>query len=75
MYLERLEIVVPATIVLYIFANYVRHLLEGRHPFPPGPRRLPFVGSLLEMPKESAWLKAAKWRKEYGEYSGQLARG
>ncbi|KAF8660482.1 hypothetical protein AX16_001608 [Volvariella volvacea WC 439] len=34
---------------------------------PPGPRGLPFVGNVLDFPKEKPWLKFAEWAKQYGD--------
>ena len=35
-------------------------------PYPPGPRPLPIIGNLLDIPKESSWLAYAKFAKKYG---------
>ena len=35
-------------------------------PYPPGPRPLPIIGNLLDIPKESSWLAYAKFAKTYG---------
>ncbi len=34
--------------------------------FPPGPRGLPLIGNLLDMPSEKEWLTFAKWGRKYG---------
>lgn len=34
--------------------------------YPPGPRPLPIIGNLLDIPKESSWLAYAKFAKRYG---------
>ncbi|KAJ7263551.1 cytochrome P450 [Mycena rebaudengoi] len=34
-------------------------------PLPPGPRKLPLVGNLLEIPADLAWEKYMEWSKEY----------
>ncbi|KAG7451809.1 cytochrome P450 [Guyanagaster necrorhizus] len=36
-------------------------------PFPPGPRGLPLIGNLLDMPSEKEWLSFAKWGEKYGD--------
>ncbi|KAF8877180.1 cytochrome P450 [Infundibulicybe gibba] len=34
-------------------------------PLPPGPRKLPLIGSLLSLPKKFEWVSYARWGKEY----------
>jgi hypothetical protein len=38
-------------------------------PLPPGPKRLPLLGNLLDMPTQQEWLTFAEWGKKYGAYS------
>ena len=35
-------------------------------PLPPGPKGLPLVGNILDMPSEKDWLTFAKWGETYG---------
>ncbi len=35
-------------------------------PFPPGPKGLPVIGNLFDMPTEREWLTFAKWGEKYG---------
>ncbi|KAJ7075379.1 putative monooxygenase [Mycena belliarum] len=41
-------------------------LLTRRDRFPPGPRRLPLIGSALHVPRTYPWLKFSEWAKTYG---------
>ncbi|TFY76167.1 hypothetical protein EWM64_g7846 [Hericium alpestre] len=46
----------------------VKHILSRRTagPYPPGPKGLPVIGNVLDMPKSQGWLTFAKWADEYG---------
>ena len=38
-------------------------------PTPPGPKKLPILGNLLDIPTTFEWITYARWTKEYGLYS------
>ncbi|KAK0479598.1 cytochrome P450 [Armillaria novae-zelandiae] len=42
-------------------------LILATAPSPPGPRGLPLIGNLLDMPSEKEWLTFAKWGEKYGD--------
>jgi hypothetical protein len=39
---------------------------RGGVPYPPGPRPLPIIGNLLDIPKEFSWLEYARLSEKYG---------
>jgi len=38
-----------------------------RLPYPPGPRPLPLIGNLFDVPKEFSWLTYTRLSKKYGK--------
>jgi hypothetical protein len=47
---------------------------SNSYPLPPGPKKLPLVGNLLDIPSTYAWKKWAEWGKTYGEQPVTLVR-
>ena len=44
-----------------------RLFLSKKHaPLPPGPKRLPLLGNLFDMPSEQEWLTFARWGEKWG---------
>ncbi|KAF9558962.1 cytochrome P450 [Agrocybe pediades] len=52
-------------LLLYIIASSWRSYRRLRA-MPPGPRGLPILGNVLQMPSSQQWLKFSEWNKEYG---------
>jgi hypothetical protein len=55
-----------AALAVYI----VRSLFHPRQPapLPPGPKGLPLLGNVLDMPTEKEWLTFAEWGEAWGIY-------
>ena len=53
---------------LGVFVVYWRNAQRQRQHLPPGPKKLPFIGNLLSMPRKLEWETFAKWGKEYSLY-------
>jgi hypothetical protein len=50
-------------VALYILARRKKY---GEYPLPPGPKGLPIIGNLLDMPTSDEWMTFQKWSKESG---------
>ena len=56
---------VLAAVGLYCVARLVSSK-KSSLPLPPGPKGLPLLGNLLDMPSEREWHTFAKWGQQYG---------
>lgn len=62
--------VVIAIVVLTVWLWRRRIFVQRRSkgfPLPPGPRRKPLIGNLLDIPRFCAWHKFLEWKEQYGE--------
>ena len=62
-----ITIVILLVLLSFGFALSVIRDLRRRRACPPGPRPLPIIGNLLDIPKESSWLAYTQFSKKYGE--------
>lgn len=62
-------IAIYATIVLIVLCLLKAYLRSGKvMSLPPGPKGLPLVGNLCDMPVEKEWLTFARWGEKYGAF-------
>ncbi|KAI0061740.1 cytochrome P450 [Artomyces pyxidatus] len=56
-------------LALVLFFGFILHARRKHNgpPRPPGPRGLPIIGNLLDIPKNKSWLTYAEWAKTYGD--------
>ena len=56
-----------ALLTLFVVAILKRCLSRPFTSLPPGPKGLPIVGNVLDMPSEKEWLTFAEWGEQWGE--------
>jgi len=54
--------------ILFIKAFIQKRRNPAGLPYPPGPPGYPFIGNVLDIPKEATWEIYGKWAKQYGVY-------
>ncbi|KAI0039781.1 cytochrome P450 [Auriscalpium vulgare] len=55
-----------AAAALYLFRSVRQRQRRRGLSYPPGPKPLPIVGNLFDLPKENSWVVYAGWEKTYG---------
>ena len=62
-----LLLTIVLTLVRYDRRSRDFKVRSGGKPLPPGPRRLPLIGNMLDIPREQPWLGYKKLSQQYGE--------
>ena len=56
------------TLIGTVFVLYWLNGQRGGRHLPPGPKKLPLIGSLVSMPSTLEWETFARWGKEYSSW-------
>jgi hypothetical protein len=76
--LQLLEMATPLSAVLvalFLLAIALHWRCTKHHkdlPLPPGPKRWPLIGGLLQMPTTFEWETYREWSQQYRNYSSSL---
>ncbi|KAH9044125.1 cytochrome P450 [Lactarius hengduanensis] len=63
----QLDVLLPvAAFLLAAFSYTTIRRVRSRLPYPPGPKRIPIIGNLLDMPSREEWVTYKKWSDQYG---------
>ncbi|KAI0043597.1 cytochrome P450 [Auriscalpium vulgare] len=60
-----LALILTALLTSFLGLRYF--LRRARLSYPPGPKPLPLIGNLFDLPKSFSWLTYASWAKTYGD--------
>ena len=61
--MDRLILIVALITIVYLYLKTKRR--PAALPYPPGPKKLPLLGNLLNIPTTFEWEKYAQWGKDY----------
>ncbi|KAH9851148.1 cytochrome P450 [Lenzites betulinus] len=62
-----LYVIAGIAVLLAIRGLLLRFGKASAMPLPPGPKGLPLLGNLFDIPRRSAWTTFADWSREYGD--------
>ncbi|THH21540.1 hypothetical protein EW146_g50 [Bondarzewia mesenterica] len=66
---------VALVLLALVVKSYVGRRRRNGLPLPPGPRPLPLIGNVFDLPTKAPWIAYAEWAKKYGDIMSVNALG
>jgi hypothetical protein len=67
--IDKLVILLSFGLIVYVYSKTHK---RSSLPLPPGPKKLPLLGNLFDMPKNEQWLKYIEWGKQFSRFPVHL---
>lgn len=72
--LQTLVLLLAGVLFAYLlFAKSGYLNTQSTLPLPPGPKRLPLIGNLLDMPNGFEWVTYERWARQFSKYTLRLS--
>ena len=65
---DKLVVLFSFGLGLIVYFFYSKSSKHSSLPLPPGPKKLPFLGNLFDIPTSHEWLKYAEWSKQFSTF-------
>ena len=62
--------ILTTVVLVFFYLKRINARSSSQLPLPPGPKGLPLIGNLLDMPTGYEWETYHKWSKELGAFYG-----
>ena len=59
---------------VFLIKRFVSSTKSAAHVFPPGPKPLPYIGNLLDMPNSHPWRTYKEYSRRYGDHLSLMGR-
>ena len=64
-----MQVLLIAVTTLALVVLGILYFKRNTHTFPPGPRGVPLLGNIFDVPKQDEWRVYAEWSRLFGTYA------